>query len=153
LNTTGTSTATTLPFGAVTTASNSLVCQDLQAATNATNGYSVYIRYTGKPQNAALDEIADHSGSNASPTVFSAAGTEAYGYTTDDATLGTGTANRFTNGGVKWAAATTGNAEVAYSSTGTAAATFRIGHQVGISTTTPGGTYSTTIIYTCTPVY
>lgn len=151
--TTGTSTATTLPFGAVTTASNSVVCQDLTAATNATNGYTVYLRYTGKPQNATLDEIADHSGSNASPTTFSAAATEAYGYTTNDATLGTGTANRFTSGGQKWAAATTANAEVAFSATGTSATAYRIGHQVGISTTTPGGTYSTTVIYTCTPVY
>ncbi|MDB5179205.1 MAG: hypothetical protein JWN01_1148 [Patescibacteria group bacterium] len=151
--TTGTSTSTTIPFGAVSTASNSVVCQDLVAATNAPSGYTISLRYTGAPQNATSDTIADHSGSNASPSTFSAAGTEAYGYTTDDATLGTGTAGRFTAGGQKWAAATTANAEVAFAAAGTAATTYRIGHQVGISSTTPGGTYSTTIVYICTPVY
>jgi hypothetical protein len=151
--TTGTSTATTLPFGAVTSAANSVVCQDLTAATNATNGYSIYLRYTGQPQNATLDVIADHGGTNTAPTAFPSAGTEAYAYSTNDATLGTGTVDRFTNPSQGWAAATTSNDEVAFSATGTAATSYRIGHQVGISTTTPGGTYSTTIIYTCTPVY
>ena len=73
--------------------------------------------------------------------------------TTNDATLGTGSVNRFTNAGQKWAALTTANAEVAYEPTGVTTATYRIGHQVGISTTTRPGTYQTTIIYTCTPVY
>ncbi len=151
--TTGTSTATTLPFGAVTTASNSILCQDLAAATNATNGYTISLRYTGQPQNSTADVIADHSGTNTSPTTFSSPGTEAYGYTTSDASLGSGTADRFTSPAQAWAAATTSNAEVAFSATGTALTHYFIGHQVGISSTTAGGTYSTTIIYTCTPVY
>ena len=80
-------------------------------------------------------------------------GIEAYGYTTDDASLGTGTADRFTNPSQGWAAATTSNAEIGYEATGVATTHYTIGHQVGVATTTYPGTYTTTIIYTCTPVY
>lgn len=151
--TTAASTATTLPFGTVTSGSNAVVCQDLTAATNATGGYTIYGRYTAKPTNALSQTINDHTGTNASPTTFTAAGTEAYGYTTNDTTLGTGTANRFTSGGQKWAAMTTSNAELAYESAGVTSTSYRVGHQVGVSLTTRPGTYTTTIIYTCTPVY
>lgn len=151
--TTQASTATTIPFGTVSSASNGVVCQDLIAATNATNGYTIYARYTAAPTNPLSQTIAPHAGSNGTPTTFSAAGTESYGYTTDDGTLGTGTANRFTSGGQKWAAMTTSNAELAYEAAGVSTTTYRVGHQVGISTTTAPGTYTTTVIYTCTPVY
>ena len=142
----------TLPFGSVTPGANRVVCQDLLAATNATHGYSIYMRYTGAPQ-SGTDTIDDHTGSNASPTAFSGAGTEAYGYSTDDATLGTGTADRFTNPSQGWAAATTTNAEIGYESAAVTATHYFVGHQVGISVTTPGGIYQTTIIYTCVPIY
>jgi hypothetical protein len=145
------STSTTIPFGTVTSATNSIVCQDLQAATNATNGYTISARYTGQPQNALAQTIANASGTNAAPAAFPAPGTEAYGYTTNDTTLGTGTAGRFTSN--VWAAMTTTNTEVAYESTGVNSTTYRLGHQVGVSLTTEPGTYQTTVIYTCTPVY
>ena len=151
--TTQASTATTIPFGTVTSASNGVVCQDLTAATNATSGYTIYSRYTSAPTNGLGQTIADWTGTNATPTVFSAAGTEAYGYSTNNSALGTGTPNRFTNVSQKWAAMTASNLEVAYQATGVTATTTRIGHQVGISLTTKPGTYQTTIIYTCTPLY
>jgi hypothetical protein len=151
--TTATSTATTIPFGTVTAAANGIVCQDLTAATNATNGYTIYARYTAKPTNALAQTIADTTGTNAAPAAFPAIGTEAYGYTTSDATLGTGTANRFTNPAQEWAAMTTSNAELAYEATGVTSTTYHIAHQVGISLVTHPGTYTTTVIYTCTPIY
>ena len=154
-----TSTATTIPFGSVSSAANSIVCQDLTASTNATNGYTIFARYTGSPSDGLGHSIADVSpGTNSSPNSFSAAGTAAYGYTTNDQTLstcgGSCSANRFYNGTTyNWAAMTTSNAEVAYEAAGVSSTTYRIGHQVGISITTPAGSYSTSIIYTCTPVY
>lgn len=151
--TTQASTSTTIPFGTVTAAANGVVCQDLTASTNATNGYTIFARYTSAPTNALSQTIADWTGTNAAPTTFTAAGTEAYGYNTNDATLGTGTANRFTNGGSKFAAMTTSNQEVAYESAGVNSTTYRIGHEVAISTLTKPGTYTTTVIYTCTPVF
>jgi hypothetical protein len=151
--TTAASTATTIPFGTVSAASNGVVCQDLTAATNATGGYTIYARYTAAPTNSLSQTLSGHSGTNAAPTTFSAAGTEAYGYSTNDGTLGTGTAARFTSGGQKWAAMTSSNAELAFESTGISSSTYRVGHQVGVSLTTRPGTYTTTVIYTCTPVY
>ena len=97
--------------------------------------------------------MAGHTGTNASPTVFSAAGNAAYGYTTNDATLGTGTANRFTSPAQEWAAATTTNAEIGYESTPAIGASYRTGHQLGILVTSPAGIYQTTMIYTCTLGY
>lgn len=153
-NTTATSTATTIPFGTVSPAANGLVCQDLTASTNATNGYTIFARYTAAPTNGLSQTIADHASPNSAPTAFPAAGTlEAYGYSTNDATLGTGTADRFTNGAPKFAAMTTSNNEVAYEAAGVNSTTYRLAHQVGVTTLTKPGTYTTTVIYTCTPVY
>jgi hypothetical protein len=158
--TTAASTATTIPFGTVSPGANGVVCQDLQAATNASGGYTIYLRYTGQPTSGG-HQIADASGSNGSPTAFSGAGTEAYGYSTDDPSLstcgGSCSADRFTNydslGHQGWAAASTSNAEVGYEAAGVNTTHYHIGHQVGVATTTFPGTYTTTVIYTCTPVY
>ena len=156
-STSAASTATTIPFGTVTAAANAIVCQDLQAATNATSGYTIYARYTAKPTNALAQTIQDlnnGTSTNAAPTAFTGAGVEGYGYTTNDQTLGTGTANRFFNGTTySWASMTTSNAEVAYEANPVTTQTYRIGHQVGVSLVTKPGTYTTTIIYTCTPIY
>ena len=149
--TTSGSTSTTIPFGTVTAATNGLVCQDLAAATNAANGYTLYIRYTGALTNGVAQTLANWTGTNTAPTTFSAAGTEAYGYSTNDITLGTGTPGRFTSN--KYAANTTTNSEVAYEPAGVTSTSYRIAHQAGISTLTNPGTYQTTVIYTCTPVY
>lgn len=158
---TQTSTATTIPFGTVTSAANSIVCQNLTAATNATNGYTIYVRDTGQAANALSQTLADWTGTNASPTTWSTAGTEGYGYTTDDATLGTGTAARFTTSAPKWAGFDHTNAgnsplnnhEVAYEAAGVSSTTYHLGFQAGVSNTTHPGTYTTTVLYTCTPVY
>jgi hypothetical protein len=150
--TTATTTGTTLPFGTITSGTPSFICQDLAAATNASGGFTIYMRNTGAPSNG-IDSINDVSGSNASPGSFPSPGTEAYGYSTTDASLGTGTADRFTNPSQQWAAATTSNAEVAYVAGPVGTTNFFIAHQADVALTTPSGTYTTTVIYTCTPVY
>ena len=149
--TTGTN---TIPLGTVTTIANAVAAHDLNVATNAGGGYTVFIRYTGKPRFGTtdnyIDDLATHT--NASPGSFSAAGTEAFGYTTNDATLGTGTPGRFISD--KWAAFSTDNYEVAYSAAATTATeTTRVGYQVGVSGSTPAGNYTTTVIFTATPTY
>lgn len=151
VTTTVASTDGTIPFGTVTASANSVAAHDLTVTTNAGSGYTVYTRYTQAPTNGS-HSITDWTGSNASPTTFSAAGTEAFGYTTNDATLGTGTAGRF--GSSKFAAFTTSNLEVAYSNAAVTSETTRVGYEVGISGTTPAGTYNnSTVIFTATPAY
>ena len=141
----------TIPLGTVTVSNNAIAAHDLNVATNAGGGYTVFIRYTGKPTFGG-NEIDDLATSNASPGPFTSPGTEAFGYTTDDATLGTGTPGRFSSN--KWAAFSTDNYEVAYSAAATTATeTTRVGYQVGISGSTPAGNYTTTVIFTATPTY
>ncbi len=149
--TTVTSTDGTIPFGTVTTGALSIAAHDATVTTNAGSGYTIYIRYTAKPTSGSND-IDDHSGSNAAPSAMSA-GTEAFGYTTNDSSL-SGTATRFTDSAPEYAAFTTSNAEVAYSAAAVSSETTRIGYAVGISGTTPAGTYgASTVILTATPAY
>lgn len=145
-------TSTAIPFGTPTPSENRIGVQNLTVTTNAGNGYTVYTRYTGQLASGA-NTIADHTGTNAAPTAFPAPGTEAYGYTTNDSSLGTGTADRFTNPSNSWAAETTSNEEVAYNAAAINNQTTCVGHQIGVSGTTSAGDYSTTVIYTATPVY
>lgn len=145
-------TSTTIPFGTVTSSANRVAAQDLTVSTNAGSGYTVYTRYSGQLTSGS-NTIDNHTGSNASPTAFSAAGTEAFGYTTEDSTL-SGTADRFTSsGGNKWAAFTTSNAELIFNNAAVSNQTTRAGFQVGISGTTEPGTYTNTVIYTAVPLY
>jgi hypothetical protein len=159
LTTTVSATNTTIPFGTVIAGTDPVACQRLNVGTNATNGFTVYIRDTGQLKNALNQTLADWTGTNASPTTWGATGTEAYAYTTDDGTLGTGTTTRFASG-PKYAAYAhgtdeTANKEIAFSSapTTSSAGQFFIGHKVGITATTHPGTYTTTVVYTCTPIY
>ena len=126
--------------------------QTLTVSTNASNGYTVYTRYTAKPTSGS-NTIADQTGTNAAPTAFPAPGTAAFGYTTNASALGTGTANRFTITPNVWAAFTTSNNEVAFSSAPVSSQATCVGYQVGIAGTTPAGTYTNTVIFTATPVF
>lgn len=147
-----TTTATTVPFGTVTTGDSKIGVQNLNVTTNSGSGYTVYTRYDGD-LNSGSNLIDDHTGTNAAPTAFPSPGTEAYGYTTNDAVLGTGTPNRFTASGPNWAAFETTDAEVAYSNAAVTSQTTCVAQQVGIDATTPAGTYDAVVIYTAVPIY
>ena len=145
-------TSSTIPFGTVTASVNKVAAQDLTVSTNSGLGYTVSTRYTGAPTTGTytISDLATHT--NASPGSFSSFGTEAFGYTTNDALLGTGTTTRFSTSD-KWAAFSTTNAEVAYHNAAVANQTTRVGYQIGVSGSTEPGTYLSTVIYTATPVY
>lgn len=154
VSTTVASTAGTIDFGnSVTSVANGISAHDVQVGTNAPNGYTVYIRHIGDLTNGASDTITTHTGTNAVPTAFPAAGTEAWGYTSEDNSLSGGTGNRFTSANV-WAGFTTTNQPVMDNPSAPASTeTVRVGHQVGVASTTEAGTYQTTIIYTAASVY
>jgi hypothetical protein len=148
-----TTTAATVPFGTVTSAANSIGIQNMSVSTSAGHGYTVTTRYTGALTNGTAN-IANYGGSNASPTnPFPSAGTEGYGYTTNDAVLGTGTANRFTNNGPNWAGFSSTAGEIGFNSAAVSNDTFCVAQQLAIATNTPAGAYATTVVYTATPVY
>lgn len=148
-----TTTGNDVPLGKPTITDNQFGCQRLNISTNAGAGYTVYTRFTGDPTYDTYTLTWGAGGTNAAPVAFPAVGTEAFGYSTDDATLGTGTVDRFTNGGAKWAQFTTANAEVAYGPAAVNNVDHYVGYQVGISNVTEAGTYVTTVIYTATPLY
>jgi hypothetical protein len=155
VTTTITTTPTAVNFlNSVSSSTNGVSAHDLTAGTNATGGYSVYIRHTGLLTNGASDTIDNWTGTNAVPTAFTAPGTEAWGYTTDDGALLSGTANRFTNGGDRWAGFSNTTNELVGDNAGPIASdTTRVGHQVAVDASTEAGTYQTTIIYTAASIY
>lgn len=154
-NTTVASGASSIDFGnSVTSSANGVSAHRLDVTTNADGGYVVYIRHNANLTNQSSDTITVHAGTNGTPTTFSAVGTESWGYTTEDSSLTGGTADRFTNPGNAWAGFTTSNAPVMDNPAATAGTEqTEVGHQVGISTSTEAGVYTTTIIYTIVSTY
>jgi hypothetical protein len=146
------STPTAVPFGDVTSAVNRVAAQTLSVSTNAVNGYTVYARTSGVMTSAGGDTVADWTGTNANPTTFPNAGTEAFGYSTDDtlSAAGAGT-TRFQSD--KWAGFTGTNFEVSYASSGYVSDTTHVCYQIGVSTATAAGAYSTKVIFTAVPSY
>ena len=89
---------------------------------------------------------------DAAPVAFSAAGTEAWGFSTADATLAGGTANRFTSGGAKWAPlsiSVPGDivADAGAPVSGVGGQT-QLCFEAGAGAATASGVYTTSIIYT-----
>jgi len=163
-----TSTATSIPFGTLTAASAKVAAQDITITTNASSGYTVTASHSAQAQagfpplvSGATNNVDTFSGTNATPTTWSApAGSTAntntgyFGYTTEDATLCTGTASRFTSsGGNKWAGSTTLGQEVACSTGGVSSETTRIGYEIEVNTIQPPGSYSGTVVLIATPTY
>lgn len=151
VTTTDASTSTSLDMKP-TLIANKISGQRHDIATNAVGGYSLYMRHTALPTSGSNNIDALAGATHASPTAFSAAGTEAWGFSTADATLAGGTANRFTNGGAKWAPlATSVLGDVVADATvpvAGAGGQTQICFEAGSGATTPSGVYSTSIVYT-----
>lgn len=154
VTTTITTTPTAISFlNSVTPSTNGVSAHNLTASTNAAGGYALYIRHTGLLTNGSGNTIDNLGSNNASPGAFPAPGTEAWGYTTQDSTLQSGTPARFTTG-PSWAGFSITTNELVADETGPGASgTTRVSHQVGVSGTTEAGTYQTTIIYTAASTY
>jgi hypothetical protein len=156
-----TTTATTIPFGTLSSGSPKIGAHDLTVTTNALNGYTITVKGTTSPVlNSGGQNIDEFTGTNATPTTWSSpAGSSAsvntgfFGYTTNDATLGTGTAARFTTSGPKWAGTTTSPLEVAYSASQVTAEVTRVGWEAEVNALQPQGSYTGTVILVATPTY
>ncbi len=146
-------TAVSVSVGRLEPLTNGVAAQALSITTNAQHGYTIYVRSAGPPADSGGRTWADAPGTNAAPSSFPSPGTEAFGYTTSDATLGSGTPDRFTNPSAQWASLGTTNAEVAHIANGPANETICVAYQAGVSSTTAAGTYSTTVTYTAVPVF
>jgi hypothetical protein len=125
---------------------NPVAAQNLTVDTNAEGGYTIYARAT-QPLTSGSETIAHLGATNLSPAGFPGSG-EGFGYTTDDASLGTGTANRFTSGGAKWAGLSVANAEVAFHPSTAISVTNCVGYQLRAQGSTAAGLYETSVAYT-----
>lgn len=157
-----TTTASTIPFGTLTSGSTKIGAIDTTVTTNAAVGYTITIAATTTPPLQDGSKNLDvFTGVNATPTTWtSPAGSSAsvntgfVGYTTNEAALGTGTATRFTSsGGNKWAGLITTPEEVAYSAVGASARTMRVGFQAEVNALQPSGSYTGTVLLVATPTY
>lgn len=146
--------ATSIPFGVVDNLTNAVAAQNLTVSTNASYGYNVYARQTDQNglTNGNGDSIAAHTGTYASPSAFSGTGTEAFGFTTQDTDIFA--ANEWAGFVCASACDESDNVVVADSASAVPGGeTTLVGYQAGVSTDTPAGNYSTTIVYTAVPTY
>ncbi len=150
--TVATTVGTAVDFGTLSDSANTIAAHQLSVSTNGAGGYTTTVEYTAALTSPGSDTITDDASTNTSPEAFSAAGTEGWGYTTNDAVLGTGTTGRFGDNNV-WAGFTTTASEVAYSATPVSTETTYVGYQAGISGTTEAGVYTTTLVYITTPIF
>jgi len=147
--TTVATTATAVDYArTATAATNGVSAHDVSVGTNG-GGFALYLKQSGNFAFGA-NIIDPWTGTNVAPSLISGTG-EIWAYTTQDSSLGGGTATRFTSAS-NWAGMPLTNELVADSSaTGTQLT--RVGHQLGIDSATPSGNYSTTLVYTAAGVY
>lgn len=162
-----TTTAKLIYFGNINPGTARIAAQDLTISTNAGSGYTITASHAAQALAGPLvssnsaHKIDAFTGTNSSPTTWSSpnsttpdTNTGFFGYTTEDASLCTGTAARFTSsGGNKWAGSTTVGQEVVCSSTPVSSETTRVGYEVEVDAYQPPSTYTGTVILIATPTY
>lgn len=156
-------TSSSIPFGLLSVGSSKIASHDLTVTSNSTNGYTVTVKAsTDPPLQDGSNDIDKFTGANNAPITWSAPNgttsninTGFFGYTTNNANLSTGTADRFTSSaGNKWAGPDTTAAEIAHNAGPvTSGETTRVGWQVQVDASEPPGSYAGTVILVATPTY
>lgn len=135
----------------------------LTVETNAAGGYTVTLKGfgIGSPyttgnflKSNASRSITDITGTGTTPGAWSTGAAEAFGWSTDDTTLGTGTAGRFAGTNL-WAKVplTANPEEIMYNNNVLGSDVNKIGYRLRIFGQTRAGTYQGTAIYTATPIF
>lgn len=158
INITSTTTST-IPFGSLVSGASKVAAHDITVVTNSSNGYVVTVKASDPPLTDGGNNIDNFTEPNSLPTTWSSpAGnttninTGLLGYTTEDATLCTGTTDRFS--GNKWAGFGTTPYEIACNTAPVLTGeTTRLGWQVEVNTMQPAGNYVGNIIIVTTPTY
>jgi hypothetical protein len=141
-----TTTSSTIPFGTVAAGATAQGSQTLTVSTNATHGYTLYVRDSQALTNPANDTIRDQPGTPTAASTFDGSATQSsFGYTADGANIAFGSN--------KWAGVTQTNVAIASRSAAINADATHAEFKVEISNVQPPGTYSTVIAYTATPSY
>lgn len=154
-----TTTTTTIPFGSLSAGTKKIAAHDIVITANASHGYLVTVRSDNPPLTDGSNHIDSFTGTNSSPTPWTSptgatpnVNTGFVGYTTEDNTLCTGVANRFT--GNNWAGLDTTTHEIVCNvGSSTSSETVRIGWQIEINNVQPVGSYAGVFILVTTPTY
>ena len=147
--------STSKTFGVVTPGANPTdVSSTLTTTTNSSTGYVVYA-WSSQVMTMDSFSIDDWTGTNATPTTFGN-GSFGFGYTTNDSSLTGGTADRFTNGGAKYAGFThvgPGQPVADRTSGPVTGSSDTITYRLAASGAQAAGTYSTVIVYVCSVTF
>jgi len=153
-----TTTATDIIFDALAVGTPSVASQTITVSTNADGGYTSTIRKISgtttidvlNDSSNNCDGFTGNTATNADPQTWleptgGTANTDTcwYGYTTEDSSLGTGSATRFTSsGGNKWAPFHTSPYEVVYYADPISSQATKIGYEIDYNAFQLPGTYS-----------
>ena len=147
--------STSKTFGVVTPGANPTdVSSTLTTSTNSSTGYVVYA-WSSQVMTMDSFTIDDWTGTNTTPTTFGN-GSFGFGYTTNDSTLTGGTADRFTNGGAKYAGFThvgPGQPVADRTSGPVTGSSDTVTYRLAANGSQAAGTYSTVIVYVCSVTF
>lgn len=140
-------TPTAVPLGTLTLNTRNAGAQDLNVVTNAANGFSTYLRSTSATS-PVLKTVSGpaHSVADTAAGAIPALGTEAFGFTTDDAGVG------MTSGNVAPVPNASGSTAI-MSASAPANRTSCVGYFVSPSGTSFAGSYQVTVVYTAIPAF
>jgi hypothetical protein len=155
-----TSNATTVGFPVAMTVGTVYACaQKLTVNTNASTGYQVTLRGTHANDGRAFlqmtgtsNDIANHTGTNGTPTAFAVAGS-AFGYTSSDATLAAASGRFSADDTYAAVPNQTTQDEIAFDSGPVENQDTQIAYKIRFSATQKAGTYAGTIVYVATPTF
>lgn len=141
-----TTTSSTIPFGDVAAGTTSWGSQTLTTSSNASHGYSVYVRYSGQMTDANSDTFRNEAGTVGSPATFDGSSSQSsFGLTTDSSTV--------TMASNKWAGLTTTNTAIDTQTAPQNGNAFHVEYKVEPGNTQAPGTYTTTVTYAAVPTY
>jgi hypothetical protein len=139
-------TSTTIPFGDVAAGSTAWGSQTLTTSTNASHGYSIYVRSSGQMTDANSDTFRDQSGTVGSPVSYDGSSSQSsFGFTSDSSTVAMGSN--------LWAGLTTTNTAIDTQTSPQNNKALHVEYKVEPSNTQQPGTYTTTVVYVATPTY
>ena len=141
-----TTTASTVPLGTVAAGATAWGSQTLTASTNASHGYTLYVRDSVALTNPNSDTLRDQSGTPASANSFDGTTSQSsFAYTADG--------NGVAFGSNKWAGLAQTNTSIAVRAAAINSDPTHVEYKVEVSNTQPPGAYTTVIVYTATPSY
>ncbi len=155
ITTTGTSTATSIPFGTLAINATSTMGQRITVTTNAPRGYTAYVSQTQGLLNQFNDAIPGVTATNSQPLPWNStcltSAKGCFGYHAGDDSLDNST--RFLANDT-WAQLATSSREIMYNSGPVPDGEFSdIIYRLYIRSTQQSGAYSTAIIYTVIPTF